>query len=56
MTTIIITIVLNLLIGTPTQDQNTLDDTADTTTTTPTTTTDPVTTMGGTGNWTNVDK
>jgi hypothetical protein len=49
MATIIISIILNLLVGTP-SEQNTQD------TTSTTTTTDTFTTMGGTGTWTNVDK
>jgi hypothetical protein len=50
MATIVITIILNLFIGTPSETDT------DQTATSTTTTTGDMTTMGGSGAWTNVDK
>ncbi|MCP2045224.1 hypothetical protein [Pontibacter sp. HSC-36F09] len=60
MATIIITIVLNVLLGNPTtdatKDQNIQTTTAETTTTTTALPGDVMNAMGGSGTWTNIEK
>ncbi|SIT82579.1 hypothetical protein [Pontibacter indicus] len=61
MATIIITIILNVLLGTPTETTKDQDQNATTTSTTSTTSTTPSTTetmnaMGGSGTWVNIEK
>lgn len=55
MATIIITIVLNVLLGTPTETIKEQDKSTTTTTTT-TTTPETMNSMGGSGTWTNIEK
>ena len=60
MATIIITIILNVLLGTPTETTLNQDKTATTTTTSSTTAapnmTETMNAMGGSGTWVNIEK